>query len=212
MTSHDQPDANLASAADAQENASTPAAAPVEISPLGASLESSPEPSRERAAESSTESSLASPLETTPQVASTPPKNDQGDASSQPTEAAESVAAQPKTPQEESKPKQSADGSSSASPAEAQSGPEKETKPKEEAEPSEIEGEKPATAEQTQSQPAGEKTQPVYADPVAELAVIDPLLVALSPKRTNEINTLGNRLGEIRKQLPADAETAKQRG
>ena len=212
MTSHDQPDANLASAADAQENASTPAAAPVEISPLDASLESSPEPSRERAAESSPESSLASPLETTPQVASTPPKNDQGDASSQPTEAAESVAAQPKTPQEESKPKQSVDGSSSASPAEAQSGPEKETKPKEEAEPSEIEGEKPATAEQTQSQPAGEKTQPVYADPVAELAVIDPLLVALSPKRTSEINTLGNRLGEIRKQLPADAETAKQRG
>ncbi len=59
---------------------------------------------------------------------------------------------------------------------------------------------------------SGEKTQPVYADPVAELAVIDPLLTALSAKRTSDINALGNRLGEIRKQLPADAEAAKARG
>ena len=57
-----------------------------------------------------------------------------------------------------------------------------------------------------------EKTQPIYADPIAELSVLAPLIKALTAKQTTEINSLGNRLGEIRKQLPADASLAKDRG
>lgn len=66
--------------------------------------------------------------------------------------------------------------------------------------------------EAKKKEPKGEKTQPIYADPVAELKVLDPIISAITSKQTVDINTLGNRLGEIRKQLPEDAEQAKNRG
>lgn len=61
-------------------------------------------------------------------------------------------------------------------------------------------------------EPVREKTQPVYADPSAELSILEPLIQALTPKQTTEINSLGNRLGEIRKQLPAEASPEKEKG
>mgnify|MGYP000324309447 CR=1 FL=1 len=56
------------------------------------------------------------------------------------------------------------------------------------------------------------KTQALYADPEAELAVLAPLVQGLSERQTVEINALGNRLGEVRKQLPDNADQAKARG
>jgi len=64
----------------------------------------------------------------------------------------------------------------------------------------------------TEAVASREKTQPIYADPIAELSVLAPLIRALSAKQTTEINSLGNRLGEIRKQLPLDASLAKDKG
>lgn len=63
--------------------------------------------------------------------------------------------------------------------------------------------------ESSAPEPVREKTQPVYADPSAELSILEPLIQALTPKQTTEINSLGNRLGEIRKQLPAEASPEK---
>jgi exonuclease SbcC len=70
----------------------------------------------------------------------------------------------------------------------------------------------PAPAENKTGGTPGEKTQPVYADPVAELVIIDPIVLALSAKQTTDINSIGNRLGEIRKQLSEQSESAKARG
>ena len=64
----------------------------------------------------------------------------------------------------------------------------------------------------TEAVASREKTQPIYADPIAELSVLAPLIKALTAKQTTEINSLGNRLGEIRKQLPSDASLAKDKG
>ena len=66
--------------------------------------------------------------------------------------------------------------------------------------------------ESSAPEPVREKTQPVYADPSAELSILEPLIQALTPKQTTEINSLGNRLGEIRKQLPAEASPEKEKG
>ena len=66
--------------------------------------------------------------------------------------------------------------------------------------------------ESSAPEPVREKTQPVYADPSAELSILEPLIQALAAKKTTEINSLGNRLGEIRKQLPAEASPEKEKG
>lgn len=66
--------------------------------------------------------------------------------------------------------------------------------------------------ESSAPEPAREKTQPVYADPSAELSILEPLIQALTAKQTTEINSLGNRLGEIRKQLADEPSLAKEKG
>lgn len=209
MTSHDQPDANLASAEDASDKNATSHAASQELAPAEASLNPSREASQEPPLDAPDTESSDAALDTahTAQAAQTA-SSDSGEEASQHTEADAAVAAQSQTPDEPPQLEYPVDKPSSAEPPESVSEPREPIG----GEHSQVTQAKSAESNQKKIQPAGEKTQPVYSHPDVELAVIDPLITALSPKRTNEINALGNRLGEIRKQLPAESETAKQRG